>query len=58
MNLIERIERLRKAWDPSPELILEAADEIERLTAENAALKAEIARLTDDEEWEVKGEKP
>ncbi len=28
------IERLRKTWNPSPELMLEAADALERLTAE------------------------
>ena len=31
--------RLRETWNPSPELMLEAADEIERLEAENAALR-------------------
>ena len=39
------IERLRKTWNPSPELMLEAAEAaeaLERLTAERDALKAAL----------------
>ena len=36
-------ERLRQTWNPSPELMLEAADEIERLTAENLRLAGEVS---------------
>lgn len=34
--------RLRDTWNPSPELMLEAADELERLTAELEATKKAV----------------
>jgi len=62
-GLVERLRHTYENWgigSKGPAILTEAADEIERLRAENASLRAGIKRLSDEEELcaETTGDDP